>query len=410
MAMSLLMKRAGSASHRSRKRSIKSTGLQVFVTLGSSPAPTLVYIPGLKKGQDGSTKDIPPVGWVQERWIAIGAGIVYLNQLGETQLLAAGSGVAGLSGLFSGDHEFARLGPTPRISGAERIGLATLALGRHVPGASPRPLIVWRCGRHWTGITAGRADRSQSPWQIVAWTMPGVLGLALLSALYPLWQIWRIQPAEVLRAGTTVAKESTTSRLNRWNASFWSRLPAVGGMALRNLTRSRLRAVIAIGSLFLSAVLLTVMVDGILAFRQTLQGTLLGDYVLLQTAVPQIAGAVFAVLLTFLSVADLLLLQVRERQKEIGLLQAVGWRAKIVQRLFVQEGLMLAVVGAVPGVLVALGVLDGTTCRTGRHTRATGGTRSGRPDAHRGVAGDDFGSTSGEPLAHDGCLARGMIE
>jgi len=59
--------------------------------------------------------------------------------------------------------------------------------------------------------------------------MPGVLGLALLSALYPLWQIWRIQPAEVLQAGATVTKESTTSRLNRWNASFWSRLPAVGG-------------------------------------------------------------------------------------------------------------------------------------------------------------------------------------
>lgn len=69
---------------------------------------------------------------------------------------------------------------------------------------------------------------------------------------------------------------------------------------------------------------------------------------------PQIAGAVFAILLTFLSVADLLLLQVRERQKEIGLLQAVGWHAKLVQRLFVQEGLILAVVGAVPGVLVAL--------------------------------------------------------
>ena len=67
------------------------TGLQVFITLGSSPAPTLVYIPGLKKGQDGSTKDIPPVGWVQERWIAIGAGIVYLNQLGETQLLLLGA-------------------------------------------------------------------------------------------------------------------------------------------------------------------------------------------------------------------------------------------------------------------------------------------------------------------------------
>ncbi|HVB22321.1 MAG TPA: ABC transporter permease [Ktedonobacteraceae bacterium] len=333
------------------------TGLQVFITLGSSPAPTLVYIPGLKKGQDGSTKDIPPVGWVQERWIAIGAGIVYLNQLGETQLLLLGAVLLVCLGYLAVTMS--------SLVSAQRRELAVLsALGWrpwHPAGMFLAQAIVLSLCGGVVGIGLAlllvALIGASPPWQIVAWTMPGVLGLALLSALYPLWQIWRIQPAEVLRAGTTVTKESTTSRLNRWNASFWSRLPAVGGMALRNLSRSRGRAVIAIGSLFLSAVLLTVMVDGILAFRQTLQGTLLGDYVLLQTAVPQIAGAMFAILLTFLSVADLLLLQVRERQKEIGLLQAVGWRAKVVQRLFVQEGMTLAVVGAVPGVLVALGVL-----------------------------------------------------
>jgi len=66
---------------------------------------------------------------------------------------------------------------------------------------------------------------------------------------------------------------------------------------------------------------------------------------------------VFAVILTFLSVADLLLLQVRERQQEIGLLRAVGWRPVFVQRMFIQEGLLLAFCGALPGVLVALFIL-----------------------------------------------------
>jgi len=112
-----------------------------------------------------------------------------------------------------------------------------------------------------------------------------------------------------------------------------------------------------IGSLFLSTVLLVLMGSGILALHQTLQGTLLGNFVLLQTAVPQIAGCVFAVLLSFLSVADLLLLQVRERRQEIGLLQAVGWRPGLVQRLFVQEGLALAIGGALPGVVIAQWIL-----------------------------------------------------
>ena len=66
--------------------------------------------------------------------------------------------------------------------------------------------------------------------------------------------------------------------------------------------------------------------------------------------------------MTFLSVADLLLLQVRERQQEIGLLRAVGWRPVFVQRMFILEGLSLAFCGALPGVLVALLIL------TAQHT------------------------------------------
>ncbi|MDQ6660831.1 MAG: ABC transporter permease, partial [Chloroflexota bacterium] len=332
------------------------TGLQVIVTLGSSPRPTLVYVPGVPKNYYGSTRDISPLGWVEERWIAIGVGIVYLHQLGETQALLLSAVLLVCLGYLAVTLS--------SVVAAQRRELAILsALGWrpwHPIGTFLSQTLILSLSGGIVGIGVALLMTfligASPPWLIVAWTLPAMLGLALLSALYPIWHLWRIAPAEVLRAGTSVSTEST-SRLGRLQTAFWSRLPAVGGMALRNLTRSRWRAVIALGSLFLSAILLTVTIDGLLAFRQTLQGTLLGDYALLQTAVPQIAGAVFALLLTFLSVADLLLLQVRERQKEIGLLQAIGWRSSIVQRLFVQEGLTLAVAGAVPGVLVALGVL-----------------------------------------------------
>ncbi len=139
---------------------------------------------------------------------------------------------------------------------------------------------------------------------------------------------------------------------------LWSFVPPTGALVLRNLARSRPRTLITVVSLFLSAILLVVMFSGILALRQTLTGTLLGDFVLLQTAVPQIAGCVLAVLLSFLSVADLLLLQVRERQQEIGLLQAVGWRPGVVRWLFMQEGLILAILSTPPGVLAAQWILS----------------------------------------------------
>jgi hypothetical protein len=188
---------------------------------------------------------------------------------------------------------------------------------------------------------------------VVIWTLPAILLIGLISVLYPLRQIWRIRPAEALRAGAAVTPGSFVA----WRLRLGSLLPPLVALSLSILMRLRVRVLIAIGSIFFSALLLTIMFSGLLAFRQTLQGTLLGNYVLFQTQIPQIAGAVFAVLLTFLSVADLLLLQVRERQQEIGLLRAVGWRPVFVQRLFIQEGLILALCGALPGVLVALLVL-----------------------------------------------------
>jgi putative ABC transport system permease protein len=331
----------------------QSTGLRVLVTLGSSPQPTLVYVPGLKAGQNGSTRTIAPLGWVQDYWIYIGAAVVYLAQLGTTRLLFMGAIllvclgylVVTFSALATAQRrEFAilsALGWRPWQPIGLFLGQALLlALGGGTIGIGAALLLAALFGA--TPILI-----------VVIWTLPAILLLGLISVLYPLRQIWRIRPAEALRAGATVTPGSFVA----WRLRLGSLLPPLVALSLSNLMRLRVRVLIAIGSIFFSALLLTIMFSGLLAFRQTLQGTLLGNYVLFQTQIPQIAGAVFAVLLTFLSVADLLLLQVRERQQEIGLLRAVGWRPVFVQRLFIQEGLILALCGALPGVLVALWVL-----------------------------------------------------
>jgi hypothetical protein len=333
------------------------TGLRVFITLGSSPQPTLVFIPGVKEGQDDAVQTIAPLGWAEERWIAIGAGIVYLNQLGETQVLLLSAVLIVCLG-----YVVLTLGSLVEAQNRELAVLSMLGWRPWLPAGVflMQALALSLCGGivgMGLALLINAFIGASPPWDIVAWTVPGVLGLAFLTTLYPLWQIWHIQPAAVLRAGTTIAKDRISQGLNLWNGAFWSYLPAIWNMALHNLMRSRFRTIIALGSLFLSAALVTVMIGGLLVFRQSLQGTLLGNAVLLQTAVPQLASAICAILLTFVSVAELLLLQVRERQKEIVLLQAVGWRVKVVQRLFVQEGLMLAFTGAVPGVVVALAVL-----------------------------------------------------
>jgi putative ABC transport system permease protein len=330
------------------------TGLRVLVTLGSSPRPTLVYVPGVKQGQFGATHTIQPIGWVEERWIAIGASILYLAQLGSTRLLllvtvlgvCLGYLVVAFSAVITAQRrEFAilsALGWRPwQPAQIFLMQALLLALVGGIMGLGIALLIT-------TLLEAIPI------WLIVIWTLPAILVMALLSSLYPLWQIWHIQPAEILRSGPSV----TTGRMGLSGLRLGSAVPSIGVLVVRNLTRSRPRTLISFVSLCLSTVLLLLMFSSILALRQTLTGTLLGNFVLIQTAVPQIAGCVFAVLLSFFSVADLLLLQVRDRQQEIGLLKAVGWRPGMIKRLFVQEGLILAIMSALLGILIAQFVLN----------------------------------------------------
>ncbi|HJT58788.1 MAG TPA: ABC transporter permease [Ktedonobacteraceae bacterium] len=330
----------------------RRTGLRALVTLGSSPAPTLVYVPGLHPGQNGSTRTIAPLGWVEERWIALGVSLLYLGQVGQMQLVllsalllvCLGYLIVTLSSLLTTQRRdlaiLSALGWRPwqptRLFLTQAL---LLALGGGLGGMGMALLVIHLIG-------------ADPPWPIVALTLPVVLCLALLSSLTPLWRIWHMRPAELLRTGM-IAETRTNDAATRRSAA----LTSLTAMALLNLQRMRARSLVALVSLFLSAALLVVMLDSLLAFQQALQGTLLGSYILLQTAVPQLAGALFALVLTFPSVSDLLLLHLRERYREIGLLLATGWRIIHVQRLFVQEGLTLALLGTIPGALAAAALL-----------------------------------------------------
>src|SRR5690606_17304088 len=72
-------------------------------------------------------------------------------------------------------------------------------------------------------------------------------------------------------------------------------------------------------------------------------------------------GAYFSYFSFFLVVSALLLtalffrLGIEQRLREIGLLRATGFSVKVIQRLFLQEGLVVAVIGAVAGVALAIG-------------------------------------------------------
>ncbi len=332
------------------------TGLQALVTLGSSPHPTLVYVPGVSAGELGYTQNVAPLGWVQERWIAFGVGLLYLQQLGVTQnvllggvlLVCLGYLVVTLSSLVNSQRrQFAILSAVgwrpwhPPLAFLLQVLMIALSGG-----------IVGLLVALGIAVLIGAAV----PWVLVFWTLPGILALAFVSLLFPLLQLWHIHPLELLRSGSQVLSEHGP-QARSWSLRVGILLPPTLSMALRNLTRTRWRAVILLLSLCCSSGLLTLTLHGILTLRQTLQGTLLGDFVLLQTAVPQVCGVLFTIVLAILSLADMLIMQVRERQQEIGVLQALGWRPQMIRNMFLQEGYVVAIMGILPGIGIALGVL-----------------------------------------------------
>jgi hypothetical protein len=274
----------------------QQTGLQVVVTLGSSPQPTLVYVPGIHTGEMGATQDIAPIGWVEERWIHIGVGLTYLNQLGSTRLLLLGAVLAVCLGYLGVAFS--------ALVSAQRRDFATLSVLGWRPWQPIRlfliQALILAIGGGLVGLglalLIARFLEATPLRLVVIWTLPVMLAFACISILFPLWQIWHIRPAELLRAGSTVSP----GQARLVGSRIGGLLMPVGTLVIRNLGRSRTRALIAVLSLFLSALLLMVMLNGVLALHQALQGTLLGDYVLLQTAVPQIAGCVIAIVLTFL--------------------------------------------------------------------------------------------------------------
>jgi hypothetical protein len=230
------------------------TGLRVLVTLGSSPKLVLVYVPGIRKGQDGATQDIAPLGWVSERWIAIGAATVYLTQLGQTRTLLLSAILAVCLGylliIFSA------------LATAQRRAFAVLSALGWRPWQPARLLLGEALALAIAGGIVGLglallmvAALGETPlWPVVALSILAVLLLALLSAIYPLWQIGRLRPAEVLRAGTIV----TSARITRLEHMSIHLLPPLSGLALRNLARGRTRTLLALGNGLFSAGLLTI--------------------------------------------------------------------------------------------------------------------------------------------------------
>ena len=111
-----------------------------------------------------------------------------------------------------------------------------------------------------------------------------------------------------------------------------------------------------------------------LAFRGVVVGSLLGNAVAVQVRGVDFVAIAATVALGVLAVADVVILNIRERSAEFATLRALGWPESALSRLVIGEALLIGVAGSATGA--ALG-LAGPRSSPARFRRGSAG-RPGR--------------------------------
>ncbi|MTI95237.1 MAG: FtsX-like permease family protein [Firmicutes bacterium] len=287
---------------------------------------------------DGEPRDL--YGVVEQHWIKLGTHIRIYEETNRGTFWIT-LGLLAVGTLF--------IGNTTYISAVGRIGefSALRSLGW-------RRSTVFRVSLTETLLVALLAGITTATVLALVWMFseryldsmvlllvaPAVLVTFLIGGIPPLIRTIFIPPLAGVRQGELKSK----SRIGGAHPL---------GFILRGLT-------LRLGRTFVT-LLAMIIPAGMLAFSffvyfgvQSLMGeTLLGEYLALEFRGYHFVlnGLIFAV--AGLAVTDALLMNLRERQKELGLLKAIGWRNNTVSGLLFCEGVSLGLVGGVIGTVAA---------------------------------------------------------
>jgi putative ABC transport system permease protein len=81
---------------------------------------------------------------------------------------------------------------------------------------------------------------------------------------------------------------------------------------------------------------------------------LLGNAVALQTRGVDYVAVAATIALGVLAVADVIMLNIRERAPELSAVRALGWRERTLARLVMTEGILVGLVGSLLGAAIGL--------------------------------------------------------
>jgi ABC-type antimicrobial peptide transport system permease subunit len=183
------------------------------------------------------------------------------------------------------------------------------------------------------------------PLSQALWIPPTGLALCLVGGLAPAVRAARIAPAQILARGEITASRLPTGRLS---------LPTY---AWRQVWQRRSRSSLALSTIAVATALITLFLGITFYLHGYLSGTLLGETILTHIGSVQYLIAAISFLIAGFATADVLLMGVIERKREIGVLKATGWRDRLVFQLFLWEAVGLAASAGILGWLVGSFVL-----------------------------------------------------
>jgi putative ABC transport system permease protein len=311
----------------------RATHLQVDITAGSSPTPVRIDLPAGGFGQ-------PPLQ-VRQGWVRKGVATVVLDasDAKDTALFVL---ILVAAALFVANAASAAV----RQRRGEIATLATLGWYRRQIFATVLGevavigILAGVAGAALAAVVIAAAGLSFSLARVLE-VIPASVVVALVAGAVPAWSAARLTPLEGLaapvRAGAAGRRVRTVTRL-----------------AWVNLTRLPWRTVLGGFGLVLGVGALTFLLGIQLAFSGAVAGDVLGNHIDVEVQGADYAAVALILVLAVGSVADVLIMNLRERSGELAALQACGWSDRSLRRLVLTEGLTVGVLGALLGAILGL--------------------------------------------------------
>ncbi|MEU5946092.1 FtsX-like permease family protein [Micromonospora sp. NPDC047465] len=316
------------------ERIAQATGLDVDITLGSSPAPQTVELPAGAFGR--------PALRLDENWSALGVASTITRAV-DRKSAALFLLVLVVCVLFLGNAVSAAVRDRrPELAVLACLGWPARRIGALILGEVAALGLAAGLLAVGLAFPLGAALGIDVDWRRALLAVPVALLLALVAGLTPALRAARAHPAAALRPPIATAR--------------WVRRPrTLAGLALVNLVRTPGRTLLGAGALAIGVAALTLVAAAAYAFRGAIVGSLLGDTVSLSVRGADALAAAATVLLGAAAVADVLYLNIRDRAAELATLRATGWTDAELGRLVGYEGVLLGALGALTGAGLGLG-------------------------------------------------------